>query len=618
VTSPAPRARWPIATDAVPFITTVIEIAGWKLVAALALMTAVGLTAGAAVLVLIPLVQAAGVELAAPGGTSRLISTLFGASRPIPLEIALAAFVALTAVHGVVGWAQARVTASVTQEVIVRLRQRLMAALHETEWAFYARTPSSQSTETLLRSTDRVGYATHDLLMLVAGTFTAAVYVAIALAVSVPITLMVCAASGVLMMLLRGRRRAALRLGAAVTTMDQRLYRSVSESLASMKIARTYGAAWRHRADFDAAARDARRLHLQLAGSPALARSCFDAGAALVLALAAYVSIRVFAMGPAHLLVLLVVFLRLAPWLSSLQVYAQSLLAELPAFGNVTAFERQLRERSPRVIGPAISMPPLTRHVRLEHVSFAYADVEVLHDVDLEIPAGRTVALVGPSGAGKTTIGDLVLGLIQPASGRVVIDGVPLTSDRVASWQHQIGYVPQDPFFFHDSIRANLEWAAPDVTDDQIRAALHASGAEFVPRLPAGLATVMGDRGALFSGGERQRLALARAFVRSPRLLVLDEATSSLDPENEAAVQRSLDLAHGRLTVLLIAHRLATARAADIIYVLDAGRVVEQGSWDDLLTRRHGRFQALCRAQGIEPGGSPSPRLRLAAGIQHV
>jgi ATP-binding cassette subfamily C protein len=233
----------------------------------------------------------------------------------------------------------------------------------------------------------------------------------------------------------------------------------------------------------------------------------------------------------------------------------------------------------------------------------------VLSDVSVRIEAGTTVAVVGPSGAGKTTLADVLLGLVQPASGRVLVDGELLTAGNAASWRAQVGTVPQEVFLFHDTVRANLQWAAPDVTDDDIWRALEAgSAAGFVGALPAGLDTVVGDRGYLLSGGERQRLALARAFLRRPRVIVLDEATSALDHENEQIVQRAIESVGGDITLVVIAHRLSSIRRADRIVVIDAGRVAEAGTWTELMARPHGRLARMCAEQGSsEWPGMPGP-----------
>jgi ATP-binding cassette subfamily C protein len=200
----------------------------------------------------------------------------------------------------------------------------------------------------------------------------------------------------------------------------------------------------------------------------------------------------------------------------------------------------------------------------------------------------------------------------MPSGGRVLVDGVPLEAAGMASWRAQVGYVPQDTFLFHDSIRNNLLWAAPGVADEALWRALDAAAADFVRRLPRGLDTTVGDRGALLSGGERQRLALARALLRQPKLLVLDEATSALDSENEQLIQHAVDELHGRVAVLVIAHRLSTVRSADAIYVLDQGRVVESGGWEELMTRPGGRLRTLAFAQGLAAERPRVPRTAIS------
>lgn len=210
----------------------------------------------------------------------------------------------------------------------------------------------------------------------------------------------------------------------------------------------------------------------------------------------------------------------------------------------------------------------------------------VLRDISFEVEPGQLVALVGPSGAGKSTITSLLARLYDPSAGAVRINGLDLRQASTTSLSATVGMVTQEAHLFHDTIRANLAYAAPDATDDQIVAALKAAQVwPLVSALPEGLDTVVGDRGHRLSGGEKQRLALARLLLKSPGLIVLDEATAHLDSESEAAVQRALDTALRGRTAVVIAHRLSTVRGADQILVVDGGRIVERGTHRELMTR---------------------------------
>ncbi len=227
----------------------------------------------------------------------------------------------------------------------------------------------------------------------------------------------------------------------------------------------------------------------------------------------------------------------------------------------------------------------------------ARTSVEVLHDVDFDIGEGQLVALVGPSGAGKTTITHLVARLYDATAGEVIVGGHNVRDVRQASLYDMVGYVTQDAHMFHDTIRANLEYARPGATDDQIHTALEAAQiGRLVESLPDGLDTVVGDRGYRLSGGERQRLAIARLLLKAPRMIVLDEATAHLDSESEAAVQRALDTALEGRTSLVIAHRLSTVRNADLILVVVDGRIVQRGTHTELLAAS-GVYRDLYRTQ---------------------
>jgi ATP-binding cassette subfamily B protein len=234
---------------------------------------------------------------------------------------------------------------------------------------------------------------------------------------------------------------------------------------------------------------------------------------------------------------------------------------------------------------PAI-LPPARGAVTFEHVTFQYParpDMSALFDLTLDIAPGETVAIVGPSGAGKTSLFQLLLRFYDPQHGRVLMDGVDIATIDPQALRGRIGLVPQDPVIFSSSARENIRYGRPDATDAEVLAAARAANAAFLEDLPQGLDTFLGEKGVRLSGGQRQRIAIARAILRDPPVLLLDEATSALDAEAERAVQDALGtLAQGR-TTLVVAHRLATVRHADRIVVLEAGRVVETGTHAELV-----------------------------------
>ncbi|HEX2821436.1 MAG TPA: ABC transporter ATP-binding protein, partial [Streptosporangiaceae bacterium] len=243
----------------------------------------------------------------------------------------------------------------------------------------------------------------------------------------------------------------------------------------------------------------------------------------------------------------------------------------------------------------------VTGHVRLEDVSFAYpgADRTAVSGVNLDVPAGSTLALVGETGSGKTTLASLVARLYDPSSGSVRIDGIDIRDIRLADLAAIVGVVSQETYLLHTTVRENLRYAKPEATDEQIEDAARAAQIhDLIAGLPDGYDTMVGSRGYRFSGGEKQRIAIARTLLRDPRVLVLDEATSALDTETERAVQKAFDaLARGRTTIT-IAHRLSTVRNADQIVVLDHGRVIEAGDHADLIAA-NGRYASLTGAAEV-------------------
>ena len=264
--------------------------------------------------------------------------------------------------------------------------------------------------------------------------------------------------------------------------------------------------------------------------------------------------------------------------------------------------QHQHRERSgARAIGP------LSQGLRLRDVHYSYdpAIGDVIRGINLELPARASVALIGESGAGKSTLVDLLTLILKPQRGQVLIDDVPGQDIELTSWRRQIGYVSQEAVIFDDTIANNIGlWAGDPRQDDAfqqriLKAARQAHIAHFIEALPGGYDTLVGERGLRLSGGQRQRLFIARELFRGPRLLILDEATSALDSESERAVQQSIDELKGHITVVIIAHRLSTIRNVDRVYVLEKGRVVEQGDYQALRYREGSRLGKLVDMQAL-------------------
>src|SRR6476661_502791 len=275
------------------------------------------------------------------------------------------------------------------------------------------------------------------------------------------------------------------------------------------------------------------------------------------------------------------------------------------SFGNIqrglVAGERVLRiidtEPAIRDRPDARVLPPFEREIEFQDLSFSYGDPPVLHDINLRIRKGSTVALVGPSGGGKSTLADLLPRFYDPGSGQILIDGLDLRACTIHSVRDQMGIVTQESILFNDTIFNNIRFNTEATEVEVMEAARIANAHDFIMASPEGYQTVIGDRGSRLSGGQRQRLSIARAILRNPPILILDEATSALDTESEKLVQEALQRLMQNRTSLVIAHRLSTVQHADEIVVLQQGRIVERGTHDELLRREGGVYQRLSSMQ---------------------
>ena len=567
-------------------------------VASLVLMGLVALTEGAGLLILLPLLALAGVTGGAPsaGGVWGKITPYV----PHSLGGALLVYIAIVAARAVLEYAESVASIRVQVEVTRNLRERLYRALVRARWETIAPLRGARLAHVLTAELERVSLTTNQLLSGSLQLLIALVYALAAVTLSPALALV--AAVGALLLLLPARRqqREARRAGDKLTTLGAELFAGATEEVATLKVAKSAGIAERMADRFTERARTLGEALLDAHRRYRASSAFLTVGAAAALAIVVYVAVSRLHLAPASLLLLLLVCGRLVPRIASVQSSFLLTARTLPAAEAVQGLLDELEAAAESTERTPSAPLALMRSIELRDVTYRYpgAASPALRDVTLTIPAGRVTALVGSSGAGKSTLADLVLLLATAEQGELVVDGEPLVAERRDAWRASVGYVPQETHLFHDTIRENVRWVAPNASDAEVLDALRMAGASaLLARLPNGLDTKIGDRGTLLSGGERQRLALARALLRRPRLLVLDEATSALDPESERAIRQTIASLTPAVTVLTITHRLTTARQADHVVVLDQGAVVAEGPWETLLSGEDSRLARLWTAQ---------------------
>lgn len=585
------------------YIKTLFQYAGIRAWISLALMVLLGLTQGVGLLMLIPFLRLIGLGSGEdPGGLATYIGNAFAwAGLPLTMPSILCVYVGIVAAHAMVTRYREVLNTKIIYGFTQVLRNSLYQAFCRTEWLCFMRTRGSDVTHVLTSDLQRVGFATQQLLQLAGTIIIAGVHIAVALIISVPMTLFALACGGGFLLVLRPFNRQSNTFGRRLRGSMNDMYSAVTEYLGGMKIAKSYSLEDQHEQNFRNITNGVTDQMVRFTRVNAATLMYYEVGAAAALAAFFFVVVEMAHMPAANLLLIVFLFARLLPRFSMIQQCVQRIANALPSFEAALEMEKRFEKMKEPLSMTTASPLKLNREILLSSVSFRYdknSEIWALRDVDLVIPARGTTAIVGPSGAGKSTMADLILGLLSPEQGTISINGKPLTGELLHRWRRSVGYVPQDTFLFHDTIRANLLCALPDAKDSDLRQVLRLAAADqFVSRIPEGLDAVVGDRGVRLSGGERQRIALARALLRKPSLLLLDEATSSIDTESERRIQEVINKLRGELTMVIIAHRPSTIRRADRIVVLDHSRVVEKGRWQELMNLPKGRLRSMIRPE---------------------
>jgi len=534
-------------------------------------------------------------------------ATLFGLQKLIPLS-GLAAWrtialllIGFTLLKGIAEYLSTYLMAYIGQSSILRLRQELYAHLLAQSAAFFERHRTNYLVSRLISSAAAIETAvTQTLRDMLREGFTLIAFLIACFYYNWRLTLGSLLIAPPIAWL-------TIRFGTSLRNLARESFEgikhltdTVQEALANQTIVKAYRAEPREQERFSTVAERIRRANLRSASIAGMSPPIIEFIGVLFVAALLFFGEREIRLGrmdyAQFLAFLFFLFRSYDPMrrLSRLQNSMEQALAAARHVWEVMDEGAEIPEKP-----NAIELPPLRSGIEIRHVCFGYANEgrAVLQDVDLSVPVGSMVALVGESGGGKSTLTKLLPRFHDPTSGSVLWDDVDLRDARIASLRLQIALVTQETVLFNDTVRYNISYGRPEATDEQIREAARTAFAhDFIMDLPKGYDTIIGERGTFLSGGQRQRLAIARAVLIDAPVLILDEATSALDAESEQLVQRAIANLIRNRTTIVIAHRLSTVRRADMIVVMEAGRVIEQGTHSELLARG-GQYQRLYELQ---------------------
>lgn len=537
-------------------------------------MVAVGFLEGIGILLIIPLLGLIGV-LESDGEIFSLAANVLP-TEALNLPTVLGLFLMIIITTGFFQRQQSIWNAKIKQGFVLHLRLQTYRDLIQANWGFFLRKRKSELSNLMTTELARVSSGTNLFLQLIASGIFTLIQLAIAFWLSFEMTAFVLCSCAILVLFSRRLVKKANMLGKRTTEFAHEYMGQLTDDLNGIKDIKSNQLEETEFNRFRDLCLRLEKNTIHFAILSANSSFLYRVSAGVVIAAFVFLSVQVLKLPSASILLIIVIFARLWPQLTKIQASMESMGSLLPAFQSIIELQKECAAEKQSVLLSTGDPIHLTRSIDFEDVDFRYnSDQEkyALKNINFHIPAYKMTAIAGRSGAGKSTIIDLLMGLNQPKKGEIRIDGEVMTEELMSRLKPSISYVPQDPFLFNDTIRNNLLLVKPEAAEEELWASLVAASADFVRALPDGLDTRLGDRGVRLSGGERQRIVLARALLRSPSLLILDEATSAIDTENERKILESLQRLKEQVTIVIIAHRLATIQSADQVIMIEKGEV---------------------------------------------
>ena len=536
------------------------------------LLALAGLLEGIGIVTLLPLLEVAIGHEERPSGVSVYIIDLFQSLGVSPsLYTFLIVILVAVSLKAVAMWFAMTRTAMIVADLMADWRLGIMSALASAPSQSFSSHRTGSVSTTLIHETDRAGNAFRESCAALAAFLQIVVYAVLSLIISLPIAIL-AAGAGIISFLVFSRlTRLARTAGDDYHRHVDALSAQLVDVIQGIKPIKAMGLEDSIMPILESDTFGLREAQVRVAQAYETTRAFQEPVAALLMAAGIGVILHFGILSFATVIVLAILFYRLLGQINGLHSRYQIVSAGQSGYWAIQRLMKSLNSDRHASNG-SMRLIRLTKGIQLSDVSFGYGNHLVLDSVQVHFPAGSFTAIIGGSGHGKTTLADLVAGLIQPTSGVIYVDNVPLLDMDMQSWRRAIGYVPQEVLLFNRSIRYNISFGDPTVSDHDIWAALDSSGASgFVSKLPDGLSALVGERGSRLSGGQRQRIAIARALVRRPSLLILDEITSALDPVTEAEIIRGLVRLKGEVTILFISHQSTVRQYADSVIEVGQG-----------------------------------------------